>query len=226
MMIVTGWMLENMAAEPTAMNEEPYIAGEIVSLAENKLLVAEGIEGKYDEDMENLVGKAIWLTVIEETVLTGIQGEEIAFEDISVGQNIEAWVIGLILESYPAQGTAAKITLVEDMLEAKVFFYMLEEDGSEVIVAASREFPVPQDIKAYVISKLLEGPTDQEREKGYFTGIYEETTLNSVHIKNGVAYIDFKNLYDACKPAAREQIVKTLLQFPQVDDVKIIYGKE
>ncbi len=109
----------------------------------------------------------------------------------------------------------------EDMMEAEVYFY-LPEDETEVIYPVIREFPVPQDIKAYALNELLEGPTDQEKEEGYFTAIDEETTLNfPVYSEDGVTYASFSKEAEEFSLEAKEQIEKTLFQFPQVEEVVI-----
>ncbi len=100
-----------IAEEPVFIDEDPYIQGEVVALSEEKILVAEGVEGEYEGDFENLIGNAVWLTVTGETELLGVQGEKINFDELVVGQRGEFWTVGIILESYPAQATAARIVL-------------------------------------------------------------------------------------------------------------------
>jgi len=84
---------------------------------------------------------------------------------------------------------------------------------------------VPTDDRETVLYKLLEGPTNEEKEQGYTTAISEGTTLNYFYVENGVAYADFSAELDASGSATvimiRDQIEKTLLQFEDIEEVVI-----
>ncbi len=119
--------------------------------------------------------------------------------------------------------------LEEDMVEARVYFYVVE-DGMEEVSPVTREFPVPEDIKSYTLTELMEGPTQEESEEGYSTAIPEGASLESVYTEEGVAYADFSQELDASGSATvmmiRDQIEKTLLQFDDVDEVVISIEEE
>ncbi len=112
----------------------------------------------------------------------------------------------------------------EDMMTIDVYFSIVE-DGVEKVSSVEREFPVPQDVAEYAIHELLAGPTQDEKDEGYFTAIDEETTLLSLHVEEGVVYLDFSAELDASGSATvmmiREQIENTLLQFDYVEEVEI-----
>ncbi len=87
------------------------------------------------------------------------------------------------------------------------------------------------DYKEQAVLELLEGPTVEEKEKGYSTAINEGVVLNYLSVSDGVAYVDFSEELDASGSAMvtmiREQIEKTLLQFEDVNEVVIsIEGEE
>ncbi len=89
---------------------EPYVVGSIYDITENRVLIAEG----WDEDDDIgifVTGNAIWLTIDEETKIMDNEGRFMMFEDLEVGKNVRAWTTGMILESYPAQGTAFVIMI-------------------------------------------------------------------------------------------------------------------
>ena len=56
--------------------------------------------------------RAAWLSVTTETQMTTSENEAISFTDIQVGHRLEAWHTGEMRESFPEQGTAAKIVLL------------------------------------------------------------------------------------------------------------------
>ncbi len=99
----------------------PYIVGEIVAVSDNRILIAEGIEGEeYTGELDELIGNAIWLSIEDETELVDIDGKTVSFEELIVGSRVEAWVSDEILLSYPAQGGARKILLIDRHQEQEV----------------------------------------------------------------------------------------------------------
>jgi spore germination protein GerM len=90
-----------------------------------------------------------------------------------------------------------------------------------------REIAKTPAIGRATLFELLAGPLFEEMNGGYFSAINGGVKLNSLTIKNGVAYADFdgrieKNLGGSCRVAMiREQIAKTLMQFPAVRQVEV-----
>ena len=111
----------------------PYIKGKIVAISEREVLIAEGLEGEeYGGDIEKLRGNAVWFTVEEETEITGPdEGEFFSLADLEIGQTVEVWDTGFILETYPAQATALKIKLAEKKVEEKEEEEKEEEEEEE-----------------------------------------------------------------------------------------------
>jgi len=94
--------------------EGSYIIGRIYSVSENRILVAEEVEGEYDGSVENLRGKAVWLTLERETEFIDEDGGRVSIENLKLKEKVEVWVKGQILETYPAQASADKIFVVGD----------------------------------------------------------------------------------------------------------------
>ncbi len=75
-----------------------------------------------------------------------------------------------------------------------------------------------------LIQVLIEGPTEEEKIKGFVSNFPPDTLLNEVVIKEGTAWVDFSYLQigGSCATSAlRSQITQTLLQFPEVNEVII-----
>ena len=102
--VATLYLYDKDFEEPLNF-DDPYITGNIYDVGEERILIAEGIE---DEDEFDIMfsGKAIWLSITEETKILNSNNEEISFNELEVGEKVTAWTTGLILESYPEQGTA------------------------------------------------------------------------------------------------------------------------
>lgn len=77
------------------------------------------------------------------------------------------------------------------------------------------------------LMELLAGPTEAEKQLGFFTSINPNVTIQELSISNGVASVDFNSALDyqvggSCRVTAiRAQITKTLKQFPTVKSVII-----
>ncbi len=112
----------------------------------------------------------------------------------------------------------------EETMKARLYFYSIKE-GVEEVSFVEREFLIPEDEKLYTLSRLIEGPTKEEQEKGYQTAIEEGVKINSLYIEDSIAYADFCSRLDASGSARvtmiRDQIEKTLLQFNNVNEVII-----
>ena len=110
----------------------------------------------------------------------------------------------------------------------KINLYFFEViNGQERIVEVEREISVTTDIAEKSIEELLKGPLSHEKKEGFLTLINEDTVLQSIEIKNGVAFVDFNEKLEegvassAWVTAIRSQIEKTLAQFEAIDSVII-----
>jgi len=171
------------------------------------------------------------------------------------------------LFGYDLEILKEKILPEKEMVEVDIYFNNKEEDP--FLFDCSRVWPVArkvnshteifglkinrrkvEDIAQSAIEKLLKGPTSEEKEGGYVSGIpdkeeirrYKEIIIGGGHkspfkgdeikllslkIEDGIAFIDFsKELASygggSCKTAAiRSQIDKTLKQFKEIKKVVI-----
>lgn len=108
--IVARWCDRGKAGQ-----ERPDIRGTITEItsAQGEVLGAIRIEGTIGEGTE--YDKAV-VAVTEETeiLVRGPDGEEKAtFDDLRVGQRVEATFVGPVAESYPVQATAGRIVILE-----------------------------------------------------------------------------------------------------------------
>lgn len=89
-----------------------------------------------------------------------------------------------------------------------------------------REIPATTTIAGATLNELLAGPTSSEKRATYFTEIPDGVEVQSLSIRDGVAYVDFNAALDSaagsCRVATvRAQIVRTLEQFPTISSVVI-----
>lgn len=83
--------------------------GEVVSKEGDHWLITAYVNKNNDTSID-----AFWLTINEDTLIQNSGGEAIAAEDIAVGVQVEAWSSGEVRESYPGQGDAAKIVMLDE----------------------------------------------------------------------------------------------------------------
>lgn len=126
--------------------------------------------------------------------------------------------------------TIKPIEKVETM-KVKVFFPNSKLDPE--MLDCSIVYPVTREIEKTVavgrasLNELFKGTTDAEEEDGYFSNINEGVEIQSLSIKEGVAYVDLNDKLQeevggSCKVTSiRAQISETLKQFSTVDSVVI-----
>lgn len=96
-----------------------------------------------------------------------------------------------------------------------------------LVFPVSREINNGQDAPTAAVQWLLSGPTEDEIKSGYGTSINNGVRVKSVFINNGEARVDFdykmeEGMGGSCRVGAiRSQIERTLLQFPNIQSVKI-----
>jgi len=96
------------------------------------------------------------------------------------------------------------------------------------VFASEREILKTEAIGSAAINELLEGPTSDEINQGFYTNINSGVKLQGLSIdENGIAHADFdkqleQGIGGSCKISAiRAQIVETLKQFSTIKDVVI-----
>ena len=85
-------------------SEAPYIQGTITTVAQGQILV--------EEVAAEASGSAkASLRLTNTTRILHRTGESARASDLRVGQRVQAWVAGPVMESYPTQGTAAVVVI-------------------------------------------------------------------------------------------------------------------
>ncbi|KPJ85301.1 hypothetical protein AMJ57_03615 [Parcubacteria bacterium SG8_24] len=123
------------------------------------------------------------------------------------------------------------ILVKPDSVDVEVFFQNSELDP---MVECDRVFSVKRQVSSQgsiyraVLESLLQGPSDDEREEGYSSSLPSGVRLKSVAADaEGRVTADFSSRLDrgvggSCRVTAiRAQIVATLEQFPEVNEVII-----
>lgn len=93
--------------------------------------------------------------------------------------------------------------------------------------AVERVVPETKAVARAALEQLLAGPTEQEKEQGFFTSINPGVEIKKLTIENEIAKVEFSEKLEeavggSCRVAAiRSQINETLKQFPTVKNVVI-----
>jgi spore germination protein GerM len=123
-------------------------------------------------------------------------------------------------QNSPAEGTQI----------LKVFFNNSNLDPE---ASCNKVFPVEREVEKTqtparkALEMLLLGPTESEKENGYFTSINPGVKIQSLVIENGIAKVDFDEALEfrvggSCRVSAiRAEITQTLKQFLTVSSVII-----
>jgi len=121
-------------------------------------------------------------------------------------------------------------TLKFDKMTVKAFFNNNKLDSS---ISCDKVFPVERAVfknpgfGKIALEELFKGPTDKEKNDGYFTSINSGVKIQSLYIEDGVVKADFdqtlqEGVGGSCRvTSVRSQIVNTAKQFPGVKDVII-----
>ena len=132
LMAATLTMLVAVTAAVALAQEEPVsYVGYITSISGDGVLVEEDPESQWG-------GNKGYFTVTDGTeILRLVGGDAVApatFEDLEVGQLVEATYSGAILESYPTQGGASSIVILgEDYGDDEVRCLLPEGCGPEIL---------------------------------------------------------------------------------------------
>ena len=88
---------------------EPNIVGVIVDV-DQRILVVEGIDSANEWFEKG--NRAIWLAVTT-AVIIGKDGELTTAQALEKGQKVRVWISGPVMESYPEQGSADKVVILD-----------------------------------------------------------------------------------------------------------------
>ena len=122
------------------------------------------------------------------------------------------------------------VKVVSEALIVKAYFpneKMGSTSDCTLVYPVNRTIPYTQAVGRVALEELLIGPTEEEKEYGYFTSINEGVRIQSLTVSNGIARVDFSGELEfqvggSCRTTSiRSQIEKTLGQFPTVDTIVI-----
>ena len=128
----------------------------------------------------------------------------------------------------PVRFAATDIVPIEK-IKVKAYFNnsKLAPFSCEEVFSVEREIVKTQAVTRASLEELLRGPTEKEKEKGFFTNINLGVKIQKLTIENGIAKVDFDEQMEfqmggSCRVTAiRAQIIQTLKQFPTIKDVVI-----
>jgi hypothetical protein len=120
------------------------------------------------------------------------------------------------------------VKFLEETSIVKVYFSKQgNEEDCTAVFPIERKVIKTEAIARAAIEELIKGPTDEEKNSGYFSGINQNSKINKLTIINGTAMIDFNEALEegiggSCRVAEiRKQITETLMQFSSVKKVVI-----
>jgi hypothetical protein len=121
-----------------------------------------------------------------------------------------------------------RIKSAGETMTVKAYFGKTEITGStcSVVFPVERIVTKTEAVARVALEELLKGPTQAEKDAGYFTSIPAGSKLNSIAIVNGEARADFNEATQSgggsCSMAERVSEIRfTLLQFLSIKSVKL-----
>jgi len=142
---------------------------------------------------------------------------------------ISALAYFLIIALKP-EGQIESPEVIKEKTTIRVFFNNSKFDpefSCNKVSPVERKVPKTKAIARAALEELLKGPTNPEKEAGFFTSINPGVKIQKLTIENGVAKVDFDEQLEfqvggSCRVAAiRAQITETLKQFPSVTSIII-----
>ncbi len=124
------------------------------------------------------------------------------------------------------------ISFNQDSMTVQVFFTTSQTAGQndfdcKYLESVTKKVPKSAGVARAALVALLAGPNTEDKSKGFDTAINPDVKINSLSIDDGVAKVDFNEQLQyqvggSCRVSTiREQIEKTLKQFPTVKSVVI-----
>jgi spore germination protein GerM len=116
--------------------------------------------------------------------------------------------------------------------ETAIFFVYFHNDKLDPEISCDKVFPTQRTVlKTQTpaedsVNFLLAGPTESEKDAGYYSVINPGVVLNGISIVNGTAKVDFNQELEVFGGSClvltvRSEIIQTLKQFATVENVLI-----
>jgi len=126
-----------------------------------------------------------------------------------------------IQDQQAVQGTA-------ETRDRTLYFILVDREGSVLSIKIDRRLPVSESPLRDVIQALIDGPNDEEKQRGLISLIPRETKILSITIRGDTAYINFSEDFQYSIYGLEGytgqlwQIVYTATEFSNISDVQIL----
>ncbi len=143
MLVIAGCGVSGSSTS-TKPNEEEFIhpmkEGFILEISESRVLVVEHVKAEdfdklWNEIMDQDPGEAIWLSTSNA-------------DGFQVGQKVQYWIKGAVMESYPTQGTAHKIEVIAERPEVIVENQISEMQEGFIFEIKENQVLILDNVKA------------------------------------------------------------------------------
>lgn len=115
------------------LQEEADLSGKITSIdrEHKRVLIVDNDSPNENKQMP----RATWVNLTEDATIQLVESnQKLTFTDLKVGQQIEAWSVGLTLESYPSQTSVMRINILaseENSEDISGTITALEKEGTD-----------------------------------------------------------------------------------------------
>jgi len=112
--------------------------------------------------------------------------------------------------------------------QARLFYVLVAGDGSISLKGIIRPVEYTDAPLRSTLVSLFSGPAPAEVNRGLMTLIPPDTRINAIHIKNGIAYLDFNESFRFNRlgreglTAQLKQVVYTTTEFSNLEQVQIL----
>ncbi|MDC7219869.1 MAG: GerMN domain-containing protein [Spirochaetales bacterium] len=186
------------------------------------------LEGKLAADPPDSPASLPVVTRMEEKESTSPQKASLAVEKATPQIDEES----IKKEDEPKEETEPEETPLKEY-QTRLFFLKINDEGQILLKSIMRNIQYEEGLLAATLSALLDGPSQDDLMKGYFTLIPNETVINKISLRDGIAWIDvndafrYNHLGFEGYQAQLKQLVYSATEFSSVVGVKItINGSE
>ena len=154
--------------------KEEILKGFIKEIDENNKRVLAAGDGTTENSYD------IWLTVTDESVIVDKEGKDVSFNDLKVGTKIEATLPEMIAMSYPAQGAAVKIVVLEED-SFEIVKKEIRDDAKKMVIKYPEVKGMKGELTQEYINQGIENFVKSIKEKDLFNALkldYEISLIN------------------------------------------------
>jgi hypothetical protein len=126
-----------LVLEPYSLPEQPEIEGRITAIDEalGRVLIVDAVNR-----LPNGAPGAVWAKMYEDGIIVRASDrKELTFRDLALGQRVEAWSYGIVLNSYPGQTELLELSITDQPEEGDPYIPVTSILGSDLEQAAKIE---------------------------------------------------------------------------------------